>query len=69
VLDIYKLKDEETRRFIDAAFRDGALKTTGTDIDRILPPVSRFGGGNRVARKQGIIEKLTAFFEKYAGLV
>ena len=64
-----KLKDEEARRFINAAFRDGALKTTGTDIDKIMPPVSRFGGGNRAARKQGIIEKLTAFFEKYAGLV
>ncbi|MDR1688351.1 MAG: type I restriction endonuclease subunit R [Clostridiales bacterium] len=62
-----KLKDEETRRFIDTAFRDGTLKTTGTDIDKILPPVSRFGGG-RDAKKQGIIEKLMTFFEKYMGL-
>lgn len=45
------------------------LKTTGTDIDRLLPPVSRFGGGNRAAKKQGIIEKLAKFFEKYFGLV
>jgi type I restriction enzyme R subunit len=64
-----KLKEAETRRFIDRAFRDGTLKTTGTDIDRIIPPVSRFGGGNRAAKKQGIIEKLKAFFEKYLGLV
>ncbi|MDR1458776.1 MAG: type I restriction endonuclease subunit R, partial [Bacteroidales bacterium] len=64
-----KLKPEETRRFIDNSFRDGALKTTGTDIDKILPPVSRFGGGNRAAKKQGIIEKLMKFFEKYFGLV
>jgi type I restriction enzyme R subunit len=63
------LKDEEARRFVDSAFRDGTLKTTGTDIDKILPPVSRFGGGNRAAKKQGIIEKLLAFFEKYLGLV
>jgi type I restriction enzyme R subunit len=64
------LKDEEARRFIDIAFRNGILKTTGTDIDRILPPVSRFGGdGSRGVRKQGIIEKLMAFFEKYLGLV
>jgi len=33
-----------------------------------MPPVSRFGGG-RAARKQGIIEKLLKFFEKYSGLV
>ena len=64
-----KLKDEETRRFIGIAFRDGTLKTTGTDIDKILPPVSRFGGGNRAEKKQGIIEKLRVFFEKYLGLV
>jgi type I restriction enzyme R subunit len=64
-----KLKDEATRNFIDRAFRDGTLKTTGTDIDKIMPPVSRFGGGNRTVKKQGIIEKLLAFFEKYLGLV
>ena len=64
-----KLKEEETRRFIDNSFRDGALKTTGTDIDKILPPVSRFGGGNRSEKKQGVIAKLLGFFEKYLGLV
>ena len=64
-----KLKQEETRRFIDNAFRDGTLKTTGTDIDKIMPPVSRFGGGNRDAKKQSVIGKLMKFFEKYSGLV
>jgi len=64
-----KLKPEETRRFIDNAFRDGVLKTTGTAIDRIMPPVSRFGVRNRAAKKQSIIEKLLDFFEKYFGLV
>jgi type I restriction enzyme R subunit len=64
-----KLKDEEARRFIDIAFRDGILKTTGTDIDKIMPPVSRFGVGNRAEKKQGIIDKLLTFFEKYLGLV
>ncbi|MDD3429235.1 MAG: type I restriction endonuclease subunit R [Oscillospiraceae bacterium] len=64
-----KLKPEETRKFVDNSFRDGTLKTTGTDIDKILPPVSRFGGGNRNAKKQSIIEKLKDFFEKYFGLV
>lgn len=64
-----KLKEDETRRFIDNSFRDGTLKTTGTDIDKILPPVSRFGGGNRQEKKQGVIAKLLGFFEKYLGLV
>lgn len=64
------LKPTETRKFIDNSFRDGVLKTTGTDIDGILPPVRRFGGGtnNRQLKKQSIIEKLSKFFEKYFGL-
>lgn len=64
-----KLKHEETKRFIDNAFRDGMLKTTGTDIDKILPAVSRFDGGNRIEIKQRIIKILQSFFEKYFGIV
>jgi type I restriction enzyme R subunit len=63
-----KLKEEETRKFIHNSFRDGTLKTTGTDIDKILPPMSRFYGGREI-KKQGVIEKLKKFFEKYLGLV
>ena len=63
-----KLKLEETRVFMEKAIRDGALKTTGIDIDQIMPPMPRFGGGNRVEKKQGIIARLLAFFEKYFGL-
>jgi len=71
LIESEKLKPDETRRFIDNAFRDGTLKTTGTDVDKILPPVSRFGGGgsNRAEKKQGVIEKMLNFFEKYFGLV
>ena len=64
-----KLKQKETHRLINNSFRDGLLKTTGTDIDKIMPPVSRFGGGNREVKKQNIIDRLMGFFEKYFGLV
>ncbi len=63
-----KLKPEETRRFLENAFREGEVKTVGTDIDKMMPPVSRFGGGNRTEKKQTIIEKIKAFFEKYFGI-
>ena len=62
------LNEEETRKFIDNSFRDGQVKITGTDIEKILPPMRRFGGGNRTERKQTIIEKILKFFEKYFGL-
>lgn len=45
IIQTEKLKPEETKRFLDNSFRDGTLKTTGTDIDKLMPPVSRFGGG------------------------
>lgn len=69
IIEQEKLKPEEARRFVDNAFRDGSLKTTGTAIDKIMPPVSRFSSGGRTVKKQGIIEKLHKFFEKYLGLV
>ena len=62
------LKPEETRKFIENAFQDGAVKTTGADIDAILPAMSRFGGGNRDEKKQRVIEKVMAFFERFFGI-
>ena len=66
-----KLKSEETHKFMQNVFRDGVLKTTGTDIDMILPAVSRFGSGgvNRAKKKKMVIDRLMAYFEKYNELV
>lgn len=68
IIEQEKLKPVETRAFLENAFREGEVKTVGTDIDKILPPVSRFGGGNRAAKKKIVIERLKAYFEKYYGL-
>lgn len=59
------LKVDETYNFVSSAFRDGELKTTGTDIDSILPPTRRFGGGNRSEKKERVIDKLITFFNRY----
>lgn len=69
IIEEEKLKMEETHKFIDNSFRDGVLKTTGTDIDVIMPAVSRFGGGNRAEKKKRVIDRLMAYYEKYVELV
>lgn len=68
IIEEEKLKPEETRKFMDNSFRDGALKTIGTDIDKLMPPVSRFSGGNRAEKKQSVIEKFKTFFERFFGI-
>lgn len=68
IIESEHLKPEETEKFIESSFRDGQVRTTGTDIDKILPPMSRFGGGNRQEKKRTVIEKIQSFFERYFGL-
>ena len=69
IIDSEHLKPQETKTFIESSFRDGQVRTTGTDIDKILPPMSRFGGSdNRQEKKKTVVEKLQAFFERYFGL-
>ena len=69
LIDEEKLRPDETIKYVSNVLRDGEMHTNGTDIDKIMPPMSRFGKkGKRAEKKQGIIEKLKAFFEKYLGL-
>ena len=63
-----KLKDAQTRAYLDQCFAEGQLRTNGTLIDDIMPPVRRFGGGDRAAKKQSIIDRLMAFFERFSGI-
>ena len=67
IIQAEKLKEPETRKFLENAFRDGEIKTTGTDIDQLMPPVSRFGG-TRARKKETVIEKLQGFFERFFGI-
>lgn len=63
------LNAEATHGFIDNAFRDGAISSTGIAITKILPPVSRFSKGNgHAVKKQAVLDKLAAFFDRYFGL-
>ena len=63
------LKPAETERLVMNSFRDGVFKGTGTDVDRILPAMPRFGNHNRTEKKRGVVARLAEFFEKYFGAV
>lgn len=63
------LKPEETKAFIQHAFRDGSIPTTGTAVTKILPPISRFSAnGGHGEKKQRVLSRLGEFFERFFGL-
>ncbi len=68
IISEQRLKPEETRKFMKKSFTDGEVKTFGTDIDALMPPISRFGGNSRAKKKQTVIELFKAFFEKFFGI-
>lgn len=69
IINEENLKREKTLDFVDLAFTDGVLRTTGTEVTKILPPVSRFSREkNHGEKKRRVIEKLTVFFERFLGL-
>ncbi|MCB9820306.1 type I restriction endonuclease subunit R, partial [Candidatus Nomurabacteria bacterium] len=63
------LKPEATQAFIDHAFRDGSIPTTGTAVTKILPPASRFSaGGSHGEKKRRVLTRLGEFFDRFFGL-
>lgn len=61
-----KLNSAETYKFVQDSFRDGYIQTGGTAVARILPPMSRFTpSGNRTKKKETVLDKLKAFFDKF----
>ena len=60
------LDKDEAYKFINNAFRDGFVQNTGTAISKVLPPVSRFTPtGDRTKKRDTVLEKLSAFFNKF----
>ena len=63
-----RLKPEETRRFVEASFRDGAIRENGTEVAAILPPMSRFSK-DRATKKETVLSRLKAFFERFRDIL
>lgn len=69
IINDESLRPDETRAYIETAFRDGGIRTTGTAITKVLPPASRFAAdGGHGKKKQRVLEKLGEFFERFFGL-
>ena len=67
IIEEENLKSEPTRKFIEASFRDGAIRETGTDVAAILPPMSRFSK-DRATKKEIVLSRLREFFERFRDL-
>lgn len=74
------LNKDATIKFLRNAFKDGKIRTSGSDINKILPKMSMFGsmdddletskkaGFERNEKKQRVIEKLFSLFNKFFGI-
>jgi len=66
IIEDENLDHDATYKFIENAFRNGSVTTTGTSLTKILPPISRFSPtGERSQMRETVIDKLTKFFERF----
>src|SRR5690606_17636422 len=60
------LREEATKTFVENSFKNGEIQSTGTSFAKILPPVSRFSPtGDLAKKKETVLEKLKAYFDRY----
>ncbi|SNU02085.1 type I restriction enzyme, R subunit [Ruaniaceae bacterium KH17] len=63
------LRAGAAEEYMSEAFRSGEMRTSGTAITKVLPPVSRFSpSGGHAEKKQRVIARLAAFFDRFLGL-
>mgnify|MGYP000125905046 FL=1 len=66
IIDDEKLDKKATYTFVENAFRDGYIQSTGTGLSGILPPISLFSaGGERSRKRKAVLEKLRNFFDRF----
>lgn len=63
-----KLKPAPTWRIMEEAFEYGELRTTGTIVNDILPPASRFNRSGREEKKRRTVDQLYHFFDTYSDI-
>jgi len=69
IIEQENLNPQKTRDLIINSISEGELKTTGTAISSLLPAMDLFDESNlRGLQKMRVIEKLMAFFDRFANL-
>ena len=64
-----KLDPAATEEFIAKAFSDGLLRTVGTGVMKLLPPIDLFSPGlEHAITKKIVVDKLRAFFDRFSNL-
>lgn len=54
-------RPDESRVFVETAFREGQIRTSGTAITKTLQPVSRFSAVGGRGEKQHVVQKRGVF--------
>ncbi len=57
----------EAKRIIDKAINKGEISRAGSELDSVLPPLSRRGGA-REQKKQSLIKKIRKVVKKFTGI-
>ncbi len=68
LINEFSLDKELTRKFLNNCFRDGEVKTFGTEINALMPKMSLFGNSGHAQKKQTIIDRFQTFFERFYGV-
>ena len=65
------LNDDLTRKFMEKSFSAGEVSELGTDINDLMPRMSRFGAAAqaRAEKKSRIVESMRKLFNEFVGLV
>ncbi len=65
------LNDSLTRKFMEKSFGAGEVSELGTDINDLMPRMSRFGAAAkaRAEKKSRIVESMRKLFNEFVGLV
>lgn len=65
------LNDALTRKFMEKSFSAGEVSELGTDINDLMPRMSRFGAAAiaRAEKKSSIVESMRNMFNEFVGLI